>query len=311
MCQARELLTCTCLQEWEELTCIGHLYMFWCGTLGLKVVPTTAVDPFGRPPLPRRRSVSRTVTCRAPLPRKRAVRLRPAVGANQTEGLTPQPLDEPQTGKAKGRRKQAAQPAAVSSAAAMEGQSSSGKNCTGAAGGGGGAAGQISSSTPHSGKHRAGSQGGGQGASKAQPSLRLSEAPRSSRRKTVKNKANLGAAEAVGEGQGQPKETASSSKSAAAKMKTRPVVEPARKTVLGMTPKAKPAAAVQSKMELDDDSYEYYTESTSESQGNVQQPEPDKRARAAYMIAGCVILLFAWCAVVWTKRPVGMVDVLY
>ena len=64
-------------------------------------------------------------------------------------------------------------------------------------------------------------------------------------------------------------------------------------------------------MELDDDSYEYYTESTSESQGHAQQSEPDKQARAAYMIAGCIILLLTWCAVVWTKRPDGMGDVLY
>ena len=221
-----------------------------------------------------------------------------------------------QTGKAKKRRKQATRPAALSSAAAKEGQTSSGQRTTQE---------QLVEAVELLDRSRrrlrilgsigraarAGSKATeGSTAHKVKPSLKLSEAPRSSRYQTVKTQASSGAMEAVGE-QGQPQETASSSKNAAAMMRTKPVVAPVKKTVLGMTPKAKPAAAVQSTVELDDDSYEYYT-STSESQDIVQMPlqKPDSRARAEY-IAGCIVLLSAWCTVVGAKRPAGLDYVQY
>ena len=142
------------------------------------------------------------------------------------------------------------------------------------------------------------------------PSLKLSEAPSSSKCKTVRTKARTRAVAAVGD-QERPQEAASSSKRVAAKMKTKPVVAPVKKTVLGMMPKAKPAAAVQSTVEVDDDSYEYYT-STSESQDIVQMPlqKPDSRARAEY-IAGCIILLSAWFAVDGAMRLAGWAYVQY
>ena len=46
---------------------------------------TVEVDPYGRPPLPRRRPLQRADPYREPLPRRRAVRLRPAVRAGPFE----------------------------------------------------------------------------------------------------------------------------------------------------------------------------------------------------------------------------------
>ena len=251
-----------------------------CSIVGM---PTVQVDPYGRPPLPRRRPEGQTVTHRTPPPRRRVVKLRPAVEANATAAE-----DQPTSCKRTAQEQ-------LAEAVELLDRSRRRLRIPGSIG----RAARAESKLPEGGVAR-----------KVKPSLKLSEAPRSSKCKTARTKASSRAVAAVGD-QGRPQETASSSRSAAAKMKTKPVVAPVKKTVLGMTPKAKPAAAVQSTVELDDDSYEYYT-STSESQDIVQIPlqKPDSRARAEY-IAGCIVLLSAWCTVVGAKRPDGLDYVQY
>ena len=135
-------------------------------------------------------------------------------------------------------------------------------------------------------QHLRGQGKAGHASKKVQPSLKLTEAP-----KTTKSKKSKGAA-----GPSTTSAGTAPSKRIVAKVEREEDCEPMEKHAtqgIAIAKAASKASSSRCKQAQDDDSY---TESASESQSRVQQMEPCKRARAEYMTAGCVILLTTLCA---------------
>ena len=198
-------------------------------------VPVTATDPYGRPPLPRRRHGSRPIVARSPIPRRRLIQLMPAKKESRATRVPAKTMEEAVDALAK------------------------------------------------SSQHLRGQGKAGRASKKVQPSLKLTEAP-----KPTKSKKNKGAA-------GPSTASAGTAPSKiAAEVEREEDCKPMEKRAtqgIAIAKAASKASSSRCKQTQYDDSYEYYTESASESQSRAQQMEPCKRARAEYMTAGCVILL--------------------
>ena len=139
---------------------------------------------------------------------------------------------------------------------------------------------------------------------KIQPTLKLSEAPKGEKAKPAKNKKGKGdtATAATATGAASLHDVVMVDGKQRANKPLKVQMAAVSKEVTSK------ATSGQNEHAKEEDSYEYYTESTSESQSCVQM-EPDqpcKRARADYMFAGCAILLIAlhatkqWAQHKWT-----------
>ena len=244
-------------------------------------MPIVEVDPYGRPPLPRRRPTTRAAEYRSPLPRRREVRLKPAAEAGPAQRKQPTPQDmKGNAAQTMGRRTRTQQDRLEEAVELLDKTKRQLR-----------IPGSIGKAARKMGR-------------KIQPTLKLSEAFKGEKAKPAKNK----------KGKGDTAAAATATRAASSREVVnvdgqqkggKPLSVPETAVSQEITGKA---TSGQNKQAKEDDSYEYYTESTSESQSCVQM-EPDKpckRACADYMFAGCAILLIAlrateqWAQHEWT-----------